>query len=170
MASQSSLLAILSPAVARCPTGTTSGAQRGEEVFRSFGAAHPGTISLHFGDSAALRYNGSGTAREFASFDDIFCVFTGSLHNLSQLRFTYGLCKNRISEANLVIEMYKALRDRAPFPVSQAVAEFKGNFSFVLYDNRDKAVLIAMVRSRNLSLAPIPSKHWPGITSAWALP
>ena len=78
MASDSSMLAILSPAVARCPAGSTSGAQRGDEVFRSFGAAHPGTISLHFGDSAALRFNGSGCGgREFASCDDIFCVFTG---------------------------------------------------------------------------------------------
>lgn len=144
MAPKSCVLAVLSPAVAQCPAGRAGG-YRGDEVFKMFGAAHAGSISMHFGDDAALRYSGCGQYnRQFASFDDIFCVFTGSLHNLCQLRQTYGMCKSRINEPNVVIEMYKALRDRAPFPVSQAVSEFKGSFSFILYDNTNRTVLVAM--------------------------
>lgn len=144
MASQCCLLAVLSPEVAQCPAGAAGG-RRGDEVLKMFGAAHEGSISMHFGDDAALRYRSCGQHnRQFASFDGIFCVFTGSLHNLPQLRQTYGLCKSRVNEPNVVIEMYKALRDRAPFPVSHAVAQFKGTFSFILYDSLNRAVLVAM--------------------------
>ncbi|KAK0607917.1 hypothetical protein LWI29_022592 [Acer saccharum] len=47
--------------------------------------------------------------------DEIFCLFEGALDNLGSLRQQYGLAKSA-NEVILVIEAYKALRDRAPYP------------------------------------------------------
>lgn len=56
--------------------------------------------------------------RLFAASDDLFCAFTGSLTNLPQLRQRYGLDKS-VGEVTLLMEAYKALRDRRPYPPDQ---------------------------------------------------
>ncbi|CAI5946134.1 unnamed protein product [Closterium sp. NIES-65] len=80
--------------------------------------------------------------RQFAACDDVFCAFAGNIENLAQLRQRYGLDRH-VSEVNLIIEAYKTLRDRRPYPPDQVIADLAGAFAFVLYDNKAKTVFVA---------------------------
>jgi asparagine synthetase B (glutamine-hydrolysing) len=82
--------------------------------------------------------------RAFAASDDIFCIFEGVLRNLPELRQQYGLSKS-VSEALLVIEAYRALRDRAPYPPEQVVGHLEGSFAFIVYDNHTGKIFVASV-------------------------
>mgnify|MGYP000241052937 FL=1 len=50
-----------------------------------------------------------------------------------------------MSEALLVIEAYRALRDRAPFPPDQVVGDLEGGFAFIVYDNHTHKIFVASV-------------------------
>ena len=82
--------------------------------------------------------------RSFSSVDGIFCLFEGTLENLPTLRQEYGLAKN-ITDVMLVIEAYRTLRDRGPFPPHKVVKDFEGRFVFVLFDSNNNDVFVAMV-------------------------
>lgn len=84
--------------------------------------------------------------RLFAAKDEIYCLFQGLLTNLGSLRQQYGLSKSA-DESVLVIEAYRALRDRAPYPPSFMLAHLAGSFTFVLFDKSTSSVLVASVRS-----------------------
>jgi asparagine synthetase B (glutamine-hydrolysing) len=84
--------------------------------------------------------------RSFASVDGIFCLFEGSLSNLPVLRQEYGLAKN-ITEVMVIIEAYRTLRDRGPFPADKVVADLDGQFVFILYDSTNRNVFAAVVRA-----------------------
>ncbi|THU68107.1 hypothetical protein C4D60_Mb08t00410 [Musa balbisiana] len=81
----------------------------------------------------------------FAAKDEIYCLFEGVLTNLGSLRQQYGLSKSA-NEVVLVMEAYKALRDRAPYPPSFMLAHLSGNFAFVLFDKSTSSILVASVR------------------------
>lgn len=73
-------------------------------------------------------------------------MFLGSLNNLcSQIR-QYGLSKGT-NEAMLVIEAYRTLRDRGPYPADQVIKDLDGSFAFVLYDSKSGTVFTALVIS-----------------------
>ena len=76
--------------------------------------------------------------------DGIFCLFEGTLENLPTLRQEYGLAKN-ITEVMVIIEAYRTLRDRGPFPADKVVADLNGQFVFVLYDSTSRNVFVAVV-------------------------
>lgn len=80
----------------------------------------------------------------FAAKDDIFCMFEGVLENLGSLRQQYGLSKTA-NEVVLVIEAYKALRDRAPYPASFMLSHLTGSYAFVLFDKSTHSLLVASV-------------------------
>lgn len=82
--------------------------------------------------------------RLFAVVDDIFCIFRGHIENLPFLRQQYGLSKVT-NEAIMVIEAYRTLRDRGPYPVDKVVRDFHGNFAFILFDGTNKTVFAAAV-------------------------
>lgn len=82
--------------------------------------------------------------RLFAVVDDIFCLFEGSIENISLLKQQYGLNKTA-NEVTIVIEAYKTLRDRGPYPADQVVRDLRGKFAFILYDSMSKAAFIAAV-------------------------
>lgn len=85
-------------------------------------------------------------SRLFCGYDDIYCMFLGSLNNLcSQIR-QYGLSKGT-NEAMLVIEAYRTLRDRGPYPADQVIKDLDGSFAFVLYDSKSGTVFTALVIS-----------------------
>ncbi|KAH7282889.1 hypothetical protein KP509_35G051600 [Ceratopteris richardii] len=69
-------------------------------------------------------------------------MFQGTLENLTPLRQEYGLMKN-VSEVMLVIEAYKTLRDRGPFPADKVLSEMNGQFVFILYDANNQTVFVA---------------------------
>lgn len=83
--------------------------------------------------------------RSLGVVDDIFCMFKGNLENLPQLRQQYGLSK-AVNETSLVIEMYRSLRDRAPYPADQVVKSLHGHFNFLLFDSKTRSVFVAAVR------------------------
>lgn len=80
--------------------------------------------------------------------DDIFCLFQGHIENITLLKQQYGLGKTA-NEAIIVIEAYRTLRDRGPFPASQVVRDLSGKFAFVLFDSSSKSTFIASVSISN---------------------
>jgi hypothetical protein len=82
--------------------------------------------------------------RSFAAKDEIFCLFEGVLDNLGRLSQQYGLSKGA-NEVVLVIEAYKTLRDRAPYPASFMLSQLIGSYAFVLFDKSTSSLLVASV-------------------------
>ena len=76
--------------------------------------------------------------------DDIFCLFEGHIDNVAVLKQQYGLNKTA-NEVIVVIEAYKTLRDRGPYPADQVVKDIQGKFAFILYDSTSKATFVAAV-------------------------
>lgn len=76
--------------------------------------------------------------------DEIFCLFEGALDNLGSLRQQYGLAKSA-NEAVLLIEAYRALRDRAPYPANHVVGHLSGNFAFIVFDKSTSTLFVASV-------------------------
>lgn len=74
----------------------------------------------------------------------MYCVFMGSLNNLNSLNRQYGLSKGS-NESMLVIEAYRTLRDRGPYPADQVVKDLEGSFAFVVYDSKSGTVFAALV-------------------------
>lgn len=85
-----------------------------------------------------------GSCRLFCGFDDVYCIFLGALNNLCHLNRQYGLTKNS-DEAMFVIEAYRTLRDRGPYPADQVVKDMDGSFAFVVYDSKAGCVFAALV-------------------------
>lgn len=94
---------------------------------------------------------GNCDCRLFCGLDDIYCLFLGSLNNLCTLNKQYGLTKGT-NEAMFVIEAYRTLRDRGPYPADQVVKDLDGSFAFVVYDSKAGTVFAALVRDTRLIL------------------
>ncbi|XP_058201837.1 stem-specific protein TSJT1-like [Rhododendron vialii] len=58
--------------------------------------------------------------RSIVVVDNVSCIFVGLLENMCELRRHYGLSR-RATEAMVVVEAYKVLRDRAPYPPDQVI-------------------------------------------------
>jgi len=118
-------------------------------------------VSLQIGDDAQLAFTHHNESplqpRLFAAKDDIFCLFEGALDNLGSLKQMYGLSKTA-NEVVLMIEAYKALRDRAPYPANHMVGHLEGNFAFIVFD---KATSTLFVATDQLAKVPL---YW-GITA-----
>lgn len=76
--------------------------------------------------------------------DDVFCIFAGSLENMCDLRRHYGLWR-QATEAMVVVEAYKVLRDRAPYPADQVLKDLQGKFAFILFDAKSSTFFTARV-------------------------
>lgn len=85
-----------------------------------------------------------GARRLSAAVDDIFCLFQGHIENVALLKQQYGLNKTA-NEVIIVIEAYRSLRDRGPYPVDQVVRDLNGKFAFILYDSSAKTTFLAAV-------------------------
>lgn len=96
--------------------------------------------------------------RSLSVVDDMFCMFQGNLENWPQLRQQYGLSRSAktANETSVVIEMYRSLRDRAPYPADQAVRALQGSFVFVLFDSTTRRIFAAAV-SRLASTPVLPA-------------
>lgn len=115
-------------------------------LLNRFVGNNPSAVSMEIGDEVQLAYthhNESITQpRSFAVKDEIFCLFEGALDNLGSLKQQYGLSKSA-NEVVLVIEAYKALRDRAPYPPNHVVGHLHGNFAFVVFDKSTSTLFVA---------------------------
>lgn len=76
--------------------------------------------------------------------DDVFCIFSGALDNTFDLRKHYGLSR-QATEAMIMVEAYKVLRDRAPYPPDQVIKELEGKFAFILFDSKASTLFLARV-------------------------
>jgi len=108
--------------------------------------ANSSAVSVQIGDHVQLAYTQENQSiflpRSFAVKDEIFCLFEGILDNLGSLRQQYGLAKNA-DEVMLVIEAYKALRDRKPYPPNHVVGHLSGRFAFVVFDKSTSTLFVA---------------------------
>ncbi|GKV15911.1 hypothetical protein SLEP1_g26644 [Rubroshorea leprosula] len=120
-----------------------------EETLNEFLSRHPlKTFSMNFGHAAVLAYvppDGpySTHQRLFCGFDDVYCLFLGTLNNLCTLNRQYGLSKST-NDAMLIIEVYRTLRDRGPYPADQVIKDLEGSFAFVIYDSKAGTVFAAL--------------------------
>lgn len=80
--------------------------------------------------------------RLFCGVEEIYCIFRGSLNNLCSLIRQYGLSKGT-DEAMFVIEAYRTLRDRGPYPADQVLKELDGDYVFVVFDSKAGTVFAA---------------------------
>jgi asparagine synthetase B (glutamine-hydrolysing) len=83
--------------------------------------------------------------------DGIFCIFIGALENTSELRRHYGLSR-QATEAMVVVEAYKVLRDRAPYPPDQVIKDLEGKFAIILFDATSQTLFLARVSSNSLNV------------------
>lgn len=120
-----------------------------EDTLSDFLSRHSdNTFSMNFGHAAVLAYVRPHSPltkdrRLFCGFEDIYCLFMGSLNNLCSLIRQYGLSKGT-DEAMFVIEAYRTLRDRGPYPADQVVKDLDGSFAFVVYDSKAGTVFTAL--------------------------
>eukprot|EP00250_Pteridium_aquilinum_P006964 c16779_g1_i1 orf=90-848(+) len=147
------MLAVFQSSVANGPQELCSPSARADErkpglqILETFVSQTPHALQIMLQDVGGMAYTHHKEAllrpRSFASIDDIFCIFQGTLENLATLRQEYGLGKN-ITDVMLVIEAYRTLRDRGPFPPNKVVADLKGHFVFILYDTTNQNVFVAL--------------------------
>ncbi|KAI4296707.1 hypothetical protein L6164_036645 [Bauhinia variegata] len=103
------------------------------------------SFSFNFGDAAFLAYapsNMPSIQHRFCGIEDMYCVFLGNLNNLSQLIKQYGLSRGT-NEAMFIIEAYRTLRDRGPYPADQVLKELEGSYGFLIYDNKEGTVFVS---------------------------
>ncbi|XP_047963744.1 stem-specific protein TSJT1-like [Salvia hispanica] len=139
------------PEELRSPASDKKAAQLPQDTLRTFLTSHPNNaFSMSFADAAVLAYvtplNHSllhQNQRLFCGYDDVYCLFMGSLNNLCAQIKQYGLSRNS-NEAMVVIEAYKTLRDRGPYPADQVIKDLDGTFAFVLYDSKVGTVFTAL--------------------------
>ncbi|KAF0912768.1 hypothetical protein E2562_019006 [Oryza meyeriana var. granulata] len=145
------MLAVFDRAVAPSPEGLRHPGAAGDGaagLADRFREAHPGavTVGLGPGGGTTLAYSSHGQSpllpRLFAAVDDIFCLFEGTIENIAVLKQQYGLHKGS-TEINIIIEAYRTLRDRGPYPADQVVRDINGKFAFVLYDCSTNSVFMA---------------------------
>eukprot|EP00928_Gymnodinium_smaydae_P016611 TRINITY_DN16259_c0_g1_i3.p1 TRINITY_DN16259_c0_g1~~TRINITY_DN16259_c0_g1_i3.p1 ORF type:complete len:250 (+),score=10.64 TRINITY_DN16259_c0_g1_i3:80-829(+) len=147
------MLAVLKSSVAQGPEELTSPhvevdqRKNGIDLVQSFVSANSGTVCINLGDVGAMAYTHSHqplfTPRSFGVVDDIFCIFEDTMDNIAMLRQRYGLNKTA-NEVAIVIEAYRTLRDRGPYPTDQVVRDLSGKFDFVLYDSTSQALFTAV--------------------------
>ncbi|CDO99566.1 unnamed protein product [Coffea canephora] len=121
-----------------------------EETLKDFLSSHSNNgFSLGFADNALLAYappqrsHITAHQRMFCGVNDIYCVFTGSLRNLPTLIKQYGLSKG-VNEAMFIVEAYRTLRDRSPYPAHQVLKDLDGSFGFVIYDDKARTAFAAL--------------------------
>jgi asparagine synthetase B (glutamine-hydrolysing) len=117
-----------------------------EKLMNRFLETNSSALSVQIGDHVQLAFTHENESalqpRSFAAKDDIFCLFEGALDNLGSLKQQYGLAKSA-NEVVLVIEAYKALRDRAPYPPNHVVGHLDGNFAFIVFDKSTSTLFVA---------------------------
>ncbi|KAK7357419.1 hypothetical protein VNO80_16704 [Phaseolus coccineus] len=146
------MLAVFDKSVAKSPEGLQSphsnsvSALKDGFLAQHFSSVHPGSVTVNLSTSGLVAYSlhrqNPLLPRLFAVVDDIFCLFQGHLENVANLKQQYGLNKTA-TEVTIIIEAYRTLRDRGPYPAAQVVRDFQGKFAFILYDSSAKTAFIA---------------------------
>jgi hypothetical protein len=114
------------------------------------------SFSIGFANNALLAFAPSDRQysihqRLFCGLDGIYCIFLGSLRNLCAVNKQYGLSKGA-NEAMFVIEAYRTLRDRGPYPAHEVLKDLDGSFGFVVYDTKAGTVFVALGAEEGVKL------------------
>ncbi|KAK3149081.1 hypothetical protein QOZ80_3AG0212710 [Eleusine coracana subsp. coracana] len=144
------MLAVFDRAVAPSPEGlrqpgaAADGSAAGlVDLFRE---ARPEAVTVNLGGAADMAYSSRDQSpllpRLFGAVEDVYCLFQGTIENVAVLKQQYGLSKGA-NEVSIIIEAYRTLRDRGPYPADQVVRDIGGKFAFVLYDCSTKSVFMA---------------------------
>ncbi|KAJ8765810.1 hypothetical protein K2173_015646 [Erythroxylum novogranatense] len=146
------MLAVFDKTVAKCPEALQSPqtqnvlALKDGVLAKHFESIHSGSVTVNLGSSGFIAYSAHKQnpllPRLFAVFDDIYCLFQGHIDNVAVLKQQYGLNKTA-NEVIIIIEAYRTLRDRGPYPPDQVVRDIQGKFAFILYDSTSKATFLA---------------------------
>ncbi|XP_051128123.1 stem-specific protein TSJT1-like [Andrographis paniculata] len=148
------MLAFLHKSVAKTPEALLQNPQADSSVsalkdrslIGHFSSVRPGAVTIDLASAGFIAYTSDKQnpllPRLFAVVDDIFCLFEGHIENVAHLKQQYGLNKTA-NEVIIVIEAYRTLRDRGPYPAEQVVRDIQGKFAFILYDGTSKAVFLA---------------------------
>ncbi|KAL3505991.1 hypothetical protein ACH5RR_031373 [Cinchona calisaya] len=136
-----------SPEALQTPNSEAVSALKDGFLAQHFSSLHPSSsVTINLGSAGFMAYSSDKQnpflPRLFAVVDDIFCLFQGHIENVAHLKQQYGL--NKIAnEVIIVIEAYRTLRDRGPYPPDQVVGDIHGKFSFVLYDSTSRTTFLA---------------------------
>ncbi|KAH7666136.1 N-terminal nucleophile aminohydrolases (Ntn hydrolases) protein [Dioscorea alata] len=144
------MLAVFDRTVAKSPEGLRSPGEDGGTgavaLPKEFAAAREGAVVVNLGKDGAIAYAAEKqnplVPRLFGVIDGIFCVFEGHIENIPTLKQQYGLNKSA-NEVIIVIEAYRTLRDRGPYPAAQVMRDLHGKFAFILYDATCHSTFIA---------------------------
>ncbi|GMP48561.1 hypothetical protein CsSME_00015873 [Camellia sinensis var. sinensis] len=113
---------------------------------RHFSSVYPGSVTINLGASGLMAYSMDKQnpllPRLFSVTDNIFCMFQGHIENVAPLKQQYGLNKTA-NEVIIVMEAYRTLRDRGPYPADQVLRDLHGKFAFILYDSSSKTTFVA---------------------------
>ncbi|GFZ14182.1 aluminum induced protein with YGL and LRDR motifs [Actinidia rufa] len=147
------MLAVFDRSVAKCPEALLSphsgSVSALKDVFLSqqFASAHIGSVNINLGAYGLMAYSiekrNPLLPRLFAVVDDIFCLFQGHIENVAHLKQQYGLNKTA-NEVIIVMEAYRTLRDRGPYPADHVMRDLHGKFAFILYDSSSKSTFVAV--------------------------
>jgi hypothetical protein len=147
------MLAVFNPTVASppeeiaVPEHQQSGQTDSAGTVNAYKKAHPSAITVEFGKRCAMAYSHDQEEllrpRYLAVVDEIFCMFVGTLENLTMLKQQYGINKH-VTEVTLIIEIYRALRDRSPYPADFVMRGLSGAFSFVLFDHTTESIFVGV--------------------------
>ncbi|GLT61544.1 hypothetical protein SLA2020_342430 [Shorea laevis] len=147
------MLAVFDKSVAKSPEALNApnhseavSAHKDGVLAKHFASLHPGSVIVNLGPSGVLAYSldkqNPLLPRLFVVVDDIFCLFQGHIENVAVLKQLYGLSKTA-NEVIIIIEAYRTLRDRGPYPADQVVRDIQGKFAFILYDSNSQVTFIA---------------------------
>ncbi|OIW06641.1 hypothetical protein TanjilG_04035 [Lupinus angustifolius] len=146
------MLAVLEKSVAKSPDALHTPNSNSVSSFKDdflaqhFSSLHPSSVTVNLTPSALLAYSihkqNPLLPRLFAVVDDIFCLFQGHIENVATLKQQYGLNKTA-NEVIIIIEAYRTLRDRGPYPAAQVVRDFQGRFAFILFDSASKTTFVS---------------------------
>ncbi|XP_043695848.1 stem-specific protein TSJT1-like [Telopea speciosissima] len=146
------MLAVFDKSIGKSPEGLQSSVTDSVSALKDgllaqhFSSIHPDSVSINLGPSGFMAFTSDKQnpllLRLFAVADDIFCLFQGHIENITLLKKQYGLNKTG-NEVTVIIEAYRTLRDRGPYPADKVLRDIDGKFAFILYDSSLKASFIA---------------------------
>ncbi|XP_047950652.1 stem-specific protein TSJT1 [Salvia hispanica] len=147
------MLAVFNKSVAKSPDALQQTPENGavsalKDGFLAahFSSTHPGSFLINLASSGVIAYSSARQnpllPRLFAVVDDMFCLFEGHIENIAVLKQQYGLNKTA-NEVSIVIEAYRTLRDRGPYPAEHVVRGIEGRFAFILFDATSQSTFIA---------------------------
>ncbi|XP_050370012.1 stem-specific protein TSJT1-like [Argentina anserina] len=117
-----------------------------EEILKVFQSSHPECTVYYLSDGSfmALAHDDEKHShpRSIVVIDNVFCIFIGTLENTCDLRRYYGLPR-LATEAMIVVEVCKVLRDRAPYPPDEVIKDLQGKFAFILFDGSSGTLFTA---------------------------